>query len=224
MSKVGVFLPCRSGSERVKNKNTRRFCQFEFGLLELKLTQLQNSENISKVYISTNDVQIIEWFSKQSSRFPNCVLDIRPTELCLSSTPTFDLAAYSREVVKEEIVLWTHVTSPFFNENMYNEAIDAFFESNQYDSLVAYYPVKKFLWDRLGPRNYNPNILGIWPNTQNIPELYEINSAAFIYPRGMSHKWGRIGSNPYFFPCDWLSSFDIDTEEDFFIAEKLFLQ
>ena len=47
-----VFLPCRKGSQRVPNKNTRPFAGIEGGLLRIKLEQLL----ACKRYTSTDDV------------------------------------------------------------------------------------------------------------------------------------------------------------------------
>ena len=58
---ITVFLPCRKGSERIKNKNTRKFCNFNHGLLELKINQLLKSHHIDKILISTNDNEILNY-------------------------------------------------------------------------------------------------------------------------------------------------------------------
>ncbi|ELB3229881.1 acylneuraminate cytidylyltransferase family protein, partial [Campylobacter coli] len=47
--KVSVFLPCRKGSQRVKNKNMRVFGDFQNGLLEIKLKHLIKSQMIDKI-------------------------------------------------------------------------------------------------------------------------------------------------------------------------------
>ena len=43
---VKAFLPCRSGSQRVKNKNIKKFHKYKFGLVELKLKQLLKVEYV----------------------------------------------------------------------------------------------------------------------------------------------------------------------------------
>ena len=59
--KINVFLPCRKKSSRVKNKNTKKFADINFGLLEIKLEQLLRSKLINKIYISTNDKKNINY-------------------------------------------------------------------------------------------------------------------------------------------------------------------
>ena len=59
--RISCFLPCRKGSERVLNKNTRKFAGYEFGLTEIKLNQLLKTQLIDEIVLSTNDESIIEY-------------------------------------------------------------------------------------------------------------------------------------------------------------------
>ena len=58
MNKVIAFLPCRQGSQRVKNKNIKPFAGIEGGFISIKLTQLLKVEAIDKIVVSTNDVEV----------------------------------------------------------------------------------------------------------------------------------------------------------------------
>ena len=58
---VDVFLPCRSSSQRVKNKNIKKFSNKNFGLFELKILQLNLVKNIRNIIVSTNDKKIINY-------------------------------------------------------------------------------------------------------------------------------------------------------------------
>ena len=44
-----VFLPCRKGSQRVPNKNTRPFAGVDGGLLRIKLEELLKAKLIDKI-------------------------------------------------------------------------------------------------------------------------------------------------------------------------------
>ena len=48
---IKAFLPCRSGSQRIKNKNTRKFSKFKFGLFQLKVEQLIKVKELSEIII-----------------------------------------------------------------------------------------------------------------------------------------------------------------------------
>ena len=58
---INCFLPCRKGSERVVQKNTRKFGKYEFGLTELKLKQLLDTPEIDSVILSTDDDEVLSY-------------------------------------------------------------------------------------------------------------------------------------------------------------------
>ena len=66
--RINVFLPCRSGSQRVKNKNIRKFHRYKFGLIELKINQLLKVKEIDKIIMSTDDKKIIKFLQKLNKK------------------------------------------------------------------------------------------------------------------------------------------------------------
>lgn len=222
--KISVFLPCRAGSERVPKKNTKPFAGIEGGLLRIKLNQLIACQSIDTIMLSTNDEEVIQIAEALSN--DKIVIDRRPEHLATSSTSTDDLVKYVPQIIKEGAVLWTHVTSPFINEKIYAEAIGQYKEFSDrkegYDSLMSVTPLKTFLWNKKGAVNYD-RAKEKWPRTQTIDPLYEINSGIFLTDIEVyKNLQDRIGSNPYLFETNDIDSFDIDWEEDFFIAEAIY--
>ena len=57
---INVFLPMRAGSERVPHKNTKTFSGINGGLCKIKINQLIRCQLIDKIYISTNDPDVLE--------------------------------------------------------------------------------------------------------------------------------------------------------------------
>ena len=55
-----AFLPCRAKSES-KNKNTRKFANYELGLFELKIKDLVKVKSIDTIVVSTNEIKIIRF-------------------------------------------------------------------------------------------------------------------------------------------------------------------
>lgn len=221
--KVSVFLPCRAGSERVPHKNTRPFAGIEGGLLTIKLQQLIDCKAIDTIVLSTNDDEVIKLTEKLSS--DKIKIDKRPEHLATSSTSTDDLVKYVSSIIDEGIVLWTHVTSPFINSKIYEEAIEAYktaLEGGAYDSLMSVTALKTFIWNKEGAINYDRN-KEKWPRTQTIEPLYEINSGIFLADISIYRNLqDRIGKKPFLFENNDIDSFDIDWEEDFFIAEAIY--
>lgn len=221
--KISVFLPCRAGSERVPHKNTRTFAGIEGGLLKIKLQQLIACNAIDTIVLSTNDEEVIQLAKTLSS--DKIKIDRRPEHLATSSTSTDDLVKYVPSIISEGAVLWTHVTSPFIDGKIYEEAIDAYKKAltkGENDSLMSVTALRTFIWNKEGAVNYDRN-KEKWPRTQTIEPLYEINSGIFLADIDIyKNLQDRIGQKPFLFENNDIDSFDIDWEEDFFIAEAIY--
>ena len=118
---IDVFLPCRSSSVRIKNKNIKKFSNHRFGLLELKILQLTKIKSIKNVVVSTNDKKIMHYLNK--NKFKKVIVIERPNYLCGKTTSTDSLIKYVPKIIKSDHILWTHVTSPFFGNIDYENAI-----------------------------------------------------------------------------------------------------
>jgi len=219
--KVNVFLPCRKGSQRVPKKNIKQFANYKNGLIEIKLKQLLESIKINKIYLSTNDEEILDYAkSLNNSRI---IPHKRAEYLSSSETSTDELVAHALDLIQEGDILWTHVTSPFLNASAYDEIIDKYEEekNNSYDSLMGTSLIHGFLWDKDGPINYD-RTKEKWPRTQTIEPLHEVNSAVFLASTEIYKNLDdRIGEKPYLYPLDKIQGFDIDWEDDFKIAEAM---
>lgn len=218
-----AFLPCRSGSERVKAKNTRTFADVEGGLTRIKIQQLLQCPEIDSVIVSTDDSEVAD-ICQQAAASSNKPLKIlkRPPHLAASSTSTDDLICYVSEIIPEGIVLWTHVTSPFINEDTYTDVIKTYRNqaNNNYDSLMSVTRLQKFIWNKDSPINYD-RATEKWPRTQTLEPLYEVNSAIFMAPTNVYAKQqDRIGKRVYLYDLTPSQAMDIDWEEDFLLAEK----
>lgn len=220
---VSFFLPTRKGSERVKNKNTRPFAGEPGGLVENKVKQLLETSLIDEIIFSSNDDSCIAIAEKYKSDSRLKIVE-RPTELCLSSTNLQDLISYVPTITDAEHILWGHVTTPLADANVYDNAVDRYFEMlhHGFDSLVGVREHKNFLLDKSGRLINNITSLP-WPRTQDLAPFYEINHALFAAPRVVYvQDKNRLGARPYLYVMDQIQSFDIDWPEDFFIAEILF--
>lgn len=221
---ISVFLPTRKGSERVKNKNTRKFSDFEGGLLELKLKQLAKLEEVDEVILSTNDEESLAVARNLENDFPKLKIDVRPDYLASSTTSLSDLIAFVPKITKGEHILWTHVTSPMVDTAIYEDCIRSFYEGLEkgFDSLMSVTAFQNFLWKKDSNDIINRKGEERWPKTQDLKMLYEINSAVFISPKEIYIKGDRVGEKPYLFEMNKLTSLDVDWEDDFKIAEIVY--
>ncbi|WP_140984187.1 cytidylyltransferase domain-containing protein [Asticcacaulis tiandongensis] len=220
------FIPCRAGSERVPNKNTRPFAGFEGGLLELKLRQLAGVSKLEKIVVSSNDPIVLDYVASFSPHVDILIEAInRPNELGTSSTPMDDFIRYTGNLSEEGTIVFTHVTSPFICAREYESIISAYEKSlnEGYDSLLTVTKLHKFLWDEKGPINYTPHPIK-WPRSQDIRPIFEINHGAYVLPFKLMRETGdRLGHRPYFMPLSEIVAMDIDWEEQFELLEQIAL-
>lgn len=217
-----VFLPCRKGSQRVPNKNTRPFAGIEGGLLRIKLAQLLACKRIDKIYLSSDDEVVLNIGRAMNDN--RIIIDRRPDHLCQSSTSTDDLVRYVPELIKEDAtIIWTHVTSPFLKAETYDDMLDTYYSHlPEHDSLMSVNELRTFIWNKDGSINYDRTIEK-WPRTQTLEPWYEINSGAFIADRAIYERLhDRVGEHVFPYPTTKIESFDIDWPEDFEMAEIMY--
>ncbi len=221
---LSIFIPVRGGSERVLNKNTRNFSGIEGGLLELKLMQLKAFDLADEIVVSTNDERCWEIALKFKNQINNLKIVERPNELGNSATPLSNLIQHVPDIISNEDILWTHVTSPFCDSKKYTEAIEKYYnvKNSKHDSLISGRIYRDFLLNKKSGCLLNNSTNLPWPRTQDLDDLFEINNAVFIASRRDYLKGNRIGENPYFMDFDKISSIDIDNKEDFTIAEAVY--
>ncbi|ROQ20057.1 CMP-N-acetylneuraminic acid synthetase [Marinimicrobium koreense] len=218
---MNVFLPCRQGSERVPRKNIKPFADYPNGLLQLKLEQLSDATRVDRIYLSTNDHDIIAY--AESLDNPKLVVHRRDDALCTSATSTDELMAHVVDLIPGGDVLWTHVTSPFVGSDTYDQIIQAYYDGLEqgYDSLMTTTLIRSFLWNDNGPINYD-RAVEKWPRTQTLPAVHEVNSAAFVSSHDNYQRFqDRIGQNPVLFPLGHIVAHDIDWDDDFVLAESI---
>jgi CMP-N-acetylneuraminic acid synthetase len=220
---VHVFLPCRAGSQRVPKKNTRAFAGIPGGLLELKLIQLSQAKTIASVVISTDDPKVMEIAERCRGLFSISFEIIeRPHELAIADSLD-KFVAYVPSIMSPGVVLWTHVTSPFFSSHQIDHAVQHYrshVEKGPYDSLMGVTRIQTFLWNETGCISHDREQVK-WPQTQDITPIFEVNSSVFMISRDeMLRRCDRIGDRPYLMETVKLDSCDVDCPDDVVIAEK----
>lgn len=224
---ITAVLPCRAGSERVKNKNTRPFAGFANGLLELKLKQLSAVKDLEEIIVSTNDPIVSDIAAEFSDDYDERVRVVeRPDELGRSSTPMSEFIKYLGTLKDEGTMLMTHVTHPFVTHSVFKELIHAWRGAAHrgHDSLLTVTKLHTFLWDADGqPFNYD-SFGEKWPRSQDIAPLFEINHVAYLIPFQKVLEVGdRVGEKPYMHEMSGQAVMDIDWEEQFELLQDIAL-
>jgi N-acylneuraminate cytidylyltransferase len=212
---VGL-IPVREGSQRVKGKNFIEFADKK-SLLELKIDHLKSAGCFDHIYVSSDSERAKNIALSNKVEFLN-----RETRMCQADVPWAEVAHYIVGTIPgDPIVVWALTTSPLFGN--FKSAVDKFKEvRNEKDSLVAVLPKKSFFINKYGKGiNYN---LGHWhPYSQELETYYEVTGACYIGKKSDMLKWFYwFGPKPYLFEVSEAESVDVDTQQDFEIAQKLY--
>ena len=92
--------------------------------------------------------------------------------------------------------------------------------SGDYDSSFTAYAFQKFSWFRGEPLNYSLD--KPTPRTQDIDPVLVEQSALYVFHKELfMNTQRRIGQKPYIKVIDHFEGHDIDSPEDFAIAELM---
>ena len=216
--KVIALLPMKGHSERVPNKNVRSFASKPLYYHVAKI--LQESDYISTIVINTDSEVIAH---NAVSNFDKVKIIKRPLDICGDAVPMNEIIAYDLSVLEGDNYLQTHSTNPLLSLETLNRAIEEYHAlSCQFDSLFSVTKIQtRLYWENGEPVNHNPKEL---LRTQDLPPLFEENSNIYLFSRESFEKAGRkrIGLKPKLFIIDPMEAIDIDSEEDFLLAETIY--
>ena len=218
--KIIAVIPTRKGSVRIKNKNTRTFCNSN--LLKLTIQKLLKVDGLFKIVVSSNDT-IAE---KICDEFKDVIFCQRDEKYCTSeSSATEWNCALANTVVEQggTHMLFTHCVCPFINVSTYQLLVDLSFKDKIHDSFVTCSTMQKHLWSNKdgiwAPTNYSIDFI---PRSQDLEPLYIPTWGVVICEcQNLLKTKSMIGKKPYFLSLNQLESFDLDTNVDFLIADTI---
>ena len=207
-----ALIAVRSGSERVKNKNIRRFGNSS--LLEIKIRQLSRINGIDGIVVNSND-------SSMLARKLNCETVKRDEKYATSYISMNDVYVNMAENFPSDYIAYCNVTNPLIEDTTIYNAISLFKEhiKNQV-SVNTVHLIKEFMYLEGSAINYNPMSQ---PRSQDLPNIYALNFAVNIISKTDMIKYKNIICPKHLFlPVNETEAIDIDSELDFEIADFLF--
>ena len=222
MTKINAFIGCRLGSTRVKFKN--------LSLLDNKplFTYLTNSAleciNIDNLYLNTDSKYIVDVAKEIYEDKLNYY--IRPSDLGSSKAKLDDFVYDFMINFPSDITIFFNPCCLFLKTETIDKAINYFIENNL-DSLCASRVAQTLCF--LDNKAINFSFNTSQPRTQDLEPIHCQTCAFFIWKTETfvnSYKKNSAGNFCGKFESYGLSpmeSIDIDTEEDFLIAESILL-
>lgn len=209
---VGL-VPARLGNDKVPFQNVKKLGGIP--LVNYTIRTMNKVKQIDDIVIFASEPTICDYIS-QGLKYKYMG---RPAHLEVPGTKIQDIIVeFFKRDNADIIVLW-HITTPFLKVETIIECVEKV-KSREYDSAFTAIEVKKFCWFKGKPLNYS--LSEPTPRTQDIEPVIVEQSHLYVFAREVFEKTGqRISSNPYIKIIDHFEGHDINTPEDFKIAELI---
>lgn len=218
-SRCIALLPMKANSQRVKGKNFSQLCGKP--LFAWVLDSLLAVEEIDEVVINTDARGILaEKGLVDSDRVR--IRDRKP-ELCGDTVSMNLILADDIAAVAADTYVMTHTTNPMLSSATIRAALDQYRSGVMSGTVDSLFTVNKFqtrFYRADGsPVNHDPDNL---IQTQDLEPWFEENSNLYIFSReSFAGTNARIGRKPRLYTMDKMESIDIDTPEDWSLAEAV---
>lgn len=213
---VAAIIPAKSQSSRVANKNFREFHE-GLSLLEIKIDQCQQAGVFDAIYVSSDSERAAAIAEAYGVSFLP-----RDRRLCLDSTPWAEVLTGVLESVPLDdsaLIAWSPVTSPVFDR--YGDALE-FLRNSSGDSLMTVTRIQHYLLNSdFLPLNFQ---FGVWASySQCLKPVYQMNCALWLATKGkMIRNRFQTGDSPVYLELPFAEGIDIDTPEEFELAQYLY--
>lgn len=218
-----VFFIIKHNSQRIKNKNFKKISNLELFkkvLYKFKnfkvfvdtdseriLKSCKTDKNLKHVYSYLRDKKFIE-MEKSNTK--------SPTPLMIKNF----LNNYTEK--KNEIIITSHVTSPFVKISTINDALK---KMKTYDSVSSVQKIQNFSYLEFSKSKYNPINFNdkVIQKTQTLKKIIHLNGAFFIIKKNIFLNNGlkRISKKNYFYDLKFPEYIDIDNKVDLDLARKI---
>jgi CMP-N-acetylneuraminic acid synthetase len=210
--KTVAFVPIKLNSERLPMKNIKSFTNGK-PLIYYILETLQQVPLIDDIYVYCSDIAIKEYIPSGINFL------LRDKYYDLSTTKFNKVLKSFAELIDADTYVLAHATAPFISARSISMGIQKV-NFEEYDSAFSVSALQEFIWKDGKPFNYNPNDI---PRTQDLEPLLIETCGLYIYSRDLIiNKEKRIGDNPFFIQVSQIEACDINTEEDFYMADALY--
>ena len=209
--KTACFIPIKAHSERVPGKNLRVLNGKK--LYQYICENVKKAEVFDDIYIDTNSDEVADYATTEGFN----IIERRP-ELAQNTANGNDLLVYHYSLHPEyDYYFQLFATAPYLQPKSIRDCYKRLTSSNDYDSCFTATENHSFYWYAGTPVNYRPGIL---PRSQDMLPVIEETTGLYGIMKDSLEKYKcRIGRRPYIHVVSKFEAVDINTEEDFQIAE-----
>lgn len=215
-----AIIPARGGSKGIPGKNIRLLNGKP--LIAYSIEAAREAKMVDQVYVSTDDTQI----AQVATDYGASVIH-RPPELATDTASSESALLHALEAIEEsevqpELVVFLQCTSPLRTSTDINLAIQQL-RAEGADSLLSVSPSHRFLWHQVDgvaeSINYDYRYRR---RRQDMNPQYVENGSIYIFkPWVLKEVRNRLGGKISLFPMSEVAAHEIDSIQDFQIAEFL---
>ena len=206
--KVIAFMPIKLNSVRLKNKNILEIAGHP--LCWHMANTLLKVTGIDKVYVYCSDKRIMNYLPQDVTFLE------RDSSLNGDLVKGEEIYRAFINTIDADVYVLAHATSPFIKPASIKNSLDRILYGS-YDSAYTAKKIQNFIWFDEKPLNYRLDNI---PRTQELTPIWVETSAFFMFRKEIFTRFNRrIGFHPYRQEVKGIETIDIDTEEDFKLAE-----
>ena len=210
METIVSIIPIKLNNERFPGKNTKLLAGKP--LIHYVQKNLLSEKRISERYVFCSDDKIKDYMLTGITYLKRPQYLDEPSS---NFTQIFD--EFSRRI-RADIYIYAHATAPFIENQTTKECLDKVL-SGEFDSAFCAVKIQDFLWKDGKPLNFDAANL---PRSQDLPPIYRETSGIYVFCAEVCTKYKqRIGAKPFIKEVSYREAVDINTPDDFKLAEIL---
>ena len=219
-----AIIPARSGSKRIKNKNIKNFLGKP--IIYYTIKKLKFSKLFDKIFVSTDSNKIANISKKYGAEVPF----LRSKSLSNDYATTIEVIRNFVDKIKHlhknnDIVCCVYPCTPLLNTKDIKKGIDLFYKQKKnfvYPVLRYKHPIQRsFSMNKNGSIKFNfPHLFE--NRTQDLKSSYHDAGQFYISTLNNWSVEKNMHKNATCFEVESRNAIDIDDQEDWFLAERLF--
>lgn len=208
--KIVAIIPIKLNNERLPGKNTKLL--HGKPLVHYVQENLLSENRINERYVFCSSDEIRRYL------LPGISYLRRPKYLDAPTSNFTQIFAEFMQKVPADIYVYAHATAPFIEESTTKDCLDKVL-SGEYDSAFCAVRIQDFLWSNGRPLNFDAANL---PRSQDLEPIFRETSGVYVFIKDVFLNYRRrIGMNPFIKVVSYREAVDINTPEDFELAEMM---